>query len=149
MNFLNRKNLLGIKYDFQSSQKNVSETIFESNNLYIVYLEGFEKDFYHYLRITYLVLKEIDYYKLFKNQEKRGSTLKNTILEIMQLLEQEKVDIVNKLDLCNIFLKPYAFLEARNSCNKNNQNLLSPTLFYLEKLNSSKRKINKQDKLKI
>lgn len=82
----------------------------------------------------------INYLKITK--KKGEAHKKNTILQIMQLLEQEKVDIVNKLDLCNIFLKPYAFLEARNSCNKNNQNLLSPTLFYLEKLNSSKRKIN-------
>lgn len=197
----NRKNIMEMKHDFKNSQKNVPETIFERNNPYTAYLDGFEKDFYHYLRITYLVLKEIEYYKLFKNyQDKSGSSLKNTILqisyfkyvemlqnsfriyprkakrqgnqifaqkktfssyrnlapeerytsiaaydtilEITQLLEQEKVDIVNKLDLCNIFLKPYAFLEARNRCNENSQNLLSPTLYYLEKLNSSKRKIN-------
>lgn len=198
----NRKNIMGIKYDSQDTQTIVPETIFEKNNSYTAYLEGYENDFYHYLHITYLVLKEIEYYKLFRNYQKEyGSTLKNTILqmsyfkyvemlqnfshvypkkakiqenqifaqkktfslyrnlapeerytniasysdilEITQLLEQEKVNMVNKLDLCNIFLKPYAFIETCNRCNENNEDMLSPTLYYLDKLKYSKRKINR------
>lgn len=55
-----------------------------------------------------------------------------TILEIGELLELEKINVVNKIELCNTLLNPYSFVRGYTVRDETIE--LSPTIYYLEEL---------------